>query len=271
MLIELKEVGYAYLAKSPAATQTLMDITFRIGEGEFVALIGPTGSGKTTLAGIMAGLTRPSSGTVVLGGAQVGFVFQQPERQLFEATVADDIAFWPRNRRLAHDETARRVRAAMEAVGLEYDRYADRSPFSLSGGEMRRAAIAGILVMEPSLLILDEPTAGLDPRGKRDLLGRIACLNRAGTAIVMITHDMDDVAELASRVLKLERGRLIADGAPRTVFDWRGALPDDALPTAPRIARLLNARGRALTSACLTLAELEESICAGDLLKGTAL
>jgi energy-coupling factor transport system ATP-binding protein len=277
MLIELNDVNYCYVAGKPMAEPAVTDISLTLERGEFVALVGPTGSGKSTLLQIMAGLVSPTAGRVRIQGVDlsidrkeavrvrrfVGLVMQQPEKQLFESTVEEDIAFWPKNAGLAPDEVRKRVRAGLAMVGLDFEVYADRSPFTLSGGEMRRVAIAGILAMKPQVLLMDEPTVGLDPRGQRDLLELIKKINQDGAAVVMITHDLDVAAELAQRVLVMDRGRLIRDAGLRQVFS-AGADPSSprelGRPTAVNIARLLSKQGLPVNGDSLTINELADCI-----------
>lgn len=276
MLIELDAVGYTYLAQSAVADNALNGVSISVGEGEFIAVIGPTGSGKTTLAQVMAGLLRPDAGVVLYEGTDIwrdrkqlpqrrrlaGLVFQEPERQLFEMTVEDDIAFWPRNAGVGADKVPGMVEKAMTAVGLDYESYRGRSPFGLSGGEMRRAAIAGILVMAPALLILDEPTVALDPFGRAELMEQVKKLNRQGTAIMLVSHDMDEVAELADRVIVMDEGRIAAEGTPRSIFSQSEFLAELGLelPQMARLAKLLADKGLTLRSIPLTLREMEDEI-----------
>jgi len=276
MLVELDAVGYTYLANSAVADNALNGVSMAVDEGEFIAVIGATGSGKTTLAQVMAGLLRPDAGRVLYEGADIwrdrkqlpqrrrlaGLVFQEPERQLFEMTVEDDIGFWPRNVGVAAAEMPGMVEKAMTAVGLDYEAFRGRSPFGLSGGEMRRAAIAGILVMAPPLLILDEPTVALDPVGRAGLLERMKKLNREGTAIMLVSHDMDEVAELADRVIVMDKGRIVVEGAPRSIFSQGELLAKLGLelPQMARLAKLLADKGLALRSLPLTLGEMEDEI-----------
>ena len=231
MPIVLEKLSHHYKS-GPNTAVALEDIDLTIKDGELLALIGHTGSGKSTLAQHLNGLLEPTSGRVLLNGEdinqkganrralrfQIGLVFQYPEHQLFEETVYKDIAFGPKNMGLSEEEIDARVRGAMARVGLEFDEMKDRSPFELSGGQMRRVALAGVLAMQPRVLVLDEPTAGLDPRARDFLLGDIKRLNQEGTTVVMISHAMDDVARLATRVAVLEKGRLVMQGSTLEVF-----------------------------------------------------
>jgi energy-coupling factor transport system ATP-binding protein len=277
MLIDLRNAGHTYLEGSQAAGRALIDISLRIGEGEFVGLIGPTGSGKTTLVQIMAGLIRPTAGEVVFDGGDVwkanprklaayrqriGLVFQEPEKQLFESTVEADVGFWPKNAGLGALEIERRAEKALGALGLDFSRYRHRSPFNLSGGEKRRVAIAGILAMSPGALILDEPTVGLDPRGRAALMERIKRLNSEGTAVILVTHDMDEVAEAVGRVVVIGAGRIVADDSPRRVFGDSERLLDLGLdvPAVTKLANLLARRGLPLGGAVFSQEELENAV-----------
>src|SRR5579864_6847126 len=232
-IIRCDGLSYLYQRGTPFETAAVDDITLEIAAGEAVGVIGATGSGKSTLVQHFNGLLRPARGRVYLDDVdiharevdrrrvrqEIALLFQYPEHQLFEETVAADVAFGPRNLGLGDDEVRGRVERALRQVGLDPDRFGPRSPFTLSNGEMRRAAIAGLLAMRPRMLILDEPTAGLDPAGRREILGHVARLRReAGLTIVLITHSMDAVASLCDRVLVLDHGRLVADGPVRAVF-----------------------------------------------------
>lgn len=213
-MIKLNDVSYTYAKGTPFEKTALFNVSLSIGDGEFVALAGSTGSGKSTLIQVMAGLL-PTDGVSTEG--LIGLVFQRPEDQLFEETVEAEIAFAPKNFGCSDEEIARRVEEAMERVGLPRE-YRSISPLRLSGGEKRRVAIASILSMQPDTLILDEPTAGLDAQSKRKLLGEIERLHRSGTTIVMVTHDMDDAARFARRLIVMSEGRILIDDAPRGVF-----------------------------------------------------
>jgi len=259
MPILLEHVTHTYMPGSAMSQTALADVSLRVEEGEFLGVIGHTGSGKTTLLQHMDGLMQPSSGRVLVDGLDlsvkkeriearslVGLVFQYPEYQLFEETVARDIAFGPRNMGVPEDEIRGRVEEAMLLVGLAPEVFAEKSPFDLSGGEKRRAALAGILAMRPRYLLLDEPMAGLDPRGRRSVIELLQSLReRTGCAVVMVSHSMDDIARNANRVAVLDHGALIRVDAPERVF----AEPEELLrmgldlPQAAQLALALRERG----------------------------
>ena len=260
MSIVIEHLNYVYMQGGPYETKALNDVSLTINDGEFIGLIGHTGSGKSTLVQHLNGLIMPSSGRVLVDGLdladkntdrrairrRVGLVFQYPEYQLFEETVAKDIAFGPKNLGLDEAEIDRRVRTAMRRVALDYDKLAERSVFELSGGQMRRVAIAGVLAMEPQTLVLDEPCAGLDPRGREEILGLISDLHReSGTTIVMVSHSMDDVAALAERVIVMNHGSVVMDGTPREVFAKGEELRAIGLdvPQAVELAQKLREKG----------------------------
>ena len=260
MPIVIEHLNYVYMSGGPYETHALDDVSLTIEDGEFVGLIGHTGSGKSTLVQHLNGLLLPSSGKITVDGLdiadkatdrrairrKVGLVFQYPENQLFEETVEKDIAFGPKNLGLDDAEIDRRVRDAMRKVALDYDALHERSVFELSGGQMRRVAIAGVLAMEPRTLVLDEPCAGLDPRGREEILGLIRDLHRdTGATIVMVSHSMDDVASLAERVIVMNHGRVAMDGAPREVFSRGAELRAIGLdvPQAVMLADKLRERG----------------------------
>ena len=278
MSIEIRNLTHIYSPDSVFRSVALEDITFTINDGDFLALVGHTGCGKSTLVQHLNGLLAPSAGQILIDGEdlngervnrrqlrmKIGLVFQYPEYQLFEETVAKDIAFGPKNLGLSAEEVDRRVRSAMEHVHLNYDKYAERSPFELSGGQMRRVAIAGVLAMEPKVLILDEPTAGLDPHGRDRILNIVRELHAAGTTVVMVSHSMDDVARLASRVAVLSHGRLIAVGTPEEIFS-KPELMDSAglrVPEAARLCALLRQRGLDLPERLIRPEELREHLLA---------
>ena len=231
-MLQFDHVSYTYQPASPVKMTAVRDIDLTIPNGAFVGVIGHTGSGKSTLAQHMNALLAPSSGRVLLdqtdinekgydkkqARCRVGLVFQYAETQLFEETVFKDIAFGPKNLGLDEKEIASRVREAMARTGLEFALFAEKSPFELSGGQMRRVAIAGVLAMRPEILVLDEPAAGLDPMGRNELLSMIGKLHEEGTTVVMISHSMDDVARVATDILVLDHGKVAMYGKPEEVF-----------------------------------------------------
>lgn len=278
MPININGLYHIYQVDTPLAVVALRDVNLEIKDGEFLAIIGPTGSGKSTLVQHLNGLLRPTRGTVTVDGVdltnrraslrevrqKVGLIFQYPEHQMFEETLYDDLAFGPRNMGLDADEIDRRVREAARLAGLDEGVLA-RSPFELSGGQMRRAAIAGILAMKPRYLVLDEPTAGLDPRGRDDILGHIQNLHRSrDLTVVLVSHNMEDVARLASRVVVMDRGRVVADGPTRDVFKERELLERAglAVPQVTELMSLLAARGCPVRRDVLTVEEARREILA---------
>jgi energy-coupling factor transport system ATP-binding protein len=275
--IECDLLSHVYLMGTPMETVALHEVTLAIDEGEFVAIIGPTGSGKSTLVQHFNALLRPTSGSVRVAGQdlsdrkadlkrirqQVGLLFQYPEHQLFEESVFEDVAFGPRNMGLDPDEVKTRVQEALAAVGLDPAVFGPRSPFALSGGEMRRVAVAGVLAMSPKVLVLDEPAAGLDPRGKAEILGQFRSLHaQRGITVVMITHDMDEAAALAQRVIVLDEGRVVMDGPARTVFTRAEYLTRLGLtvPTATDVVRRLRGHGLHIRDDVLTADEARTAI-----------
>lgn len=275
MPIVLEHVGHTYQPGSPFQATAIQDINLTIQDGELLALIGHTGSGKSTLAQHLNALLKPTTGRVLLDGQDihtsdasrraarfhVGLVFQYPEHQLFEETVVKDIGFGPKNMGLSQEEIDTRVRGAMEMVGLSYDELAHKSPFELSGGQMRRVALAGVLAMRPRILVLDEPTAGLDPRARDYLLKDVQRLHREGTTVVMVSHSMDDVARLATRVVVLEQGTIAMTGAPHEVFSQVERLTQMGLdvPAVSRLAHQLRAHGLPIPE-CYLMEEMAEAL-----------
>ena len=277
MPIQVEHLTHTYMTDSPFAATALEDVSLTIEDGELIGLLGHTGSGKTTLVQHLNGLLKPTSGKVVVDGLditekdvsllevrrRVGLVFQDPEYQLFEETVAKDVAFGPKNLGLSEQEVDERVRYALQEVGLVYDEIAERSPFELSGGQMRRVAIAGVLAMRPKTLILDEPTAGLDPAGRRSILGMIRELHAAGgLTVVMVSHNMDDISSLATRLVVMSRGRMVLTGTPREVFQHRELLSSIGLgiPQAAELTQQLIAEGYPLPADLYTPAEVAEAL-----------
>ena len=259
MPIKVEQVSYTYQPNTPFAAKALSEVSLTINSGEFLGIIGHTGSGKSTLIQHLNGLLFAGEGRVLVDGVEVGqksksikeirqkvgLVFQYPEQQLFEETVAKDISFGPRNLGLSPHEVERRVRWAMSMVDLEKNKFGDASPFSLSGGEKRRVAIAGVLAMQPKYLILDEPCAGLDPQGKAELLGHLQRLNEKGLAIVLVSHSMDDVARLAKRLVVIQKGRIIYNDTTRKVFSRAQELEQMGLgvPEVMKLMMALKERG----------------------------
>ena len=233
MGIRAEHLSYTYGGGTAFAQPALRDVSFDIPDGQFVGLIGHTGSGKSTLIQHLNGLIRATEGKLFVDGeniyekgynmralrTKVGLVFQYPEHQLFEETVAKDIAFGPQNQGCDEEETEKRVKSAMRFAGIDYETFAERSPFRLSGGQQRRVAIAGVIAMHPDFLILDEPSAGLDPVGRREIFSRIQGWYKKGVfSVILVSHNMDDIARLATRLLVMHQGRLVLDGEPMDIF-----------------------------------------------------
>lgn len=272
MPIVVEKLNYTYLPGSRLENLVLTDVSLTLAEGAFDSLIGHTGSGKSTLIQHLNGLIQPASGRVLVDGLDmsakeqrargrrlVGMVFQYPEYQLFEETVAADVAFGPKNMGLGPEEVDLRVQEAMGLVGLEVSRFADKSPFELSGGEKRRVALAGILAMQPKYLVLDEPLAGLDPRGRESLLQSIRELRqRTGCAVLMVSHSMEDVARVSDTVHVLHQGHIALSGTPDEVFENVEELTAMGLdiPEAAKLTQLLKAGGVAVPRNYYTEEEL---------------
>ncbi len=274
MSIVFEKLSHVYMPDSPFETHALKDVSLTIEQGEFVGLIGHTGSGKTTLVQHINALLKPTSGKVIVNGLnvnedkktlkelrkKVGLVFQYPEHQLFEESVAKDIAYGPKNLGMKQDEIAVCVEEAMQLVGLEPETK-ERSPFELSGGQRRRVALAGVIAMKPEILILDEPTAGLDPGGRRDMLKLLSEMRkRENMTMIMISHYMDEIAENCTKVLVMEDGSPIMYDEPRKVFMDSGKLHDMGLdtPVAKRLMYELKKRGVTVQEDILTLSEMED-------------
>ncbi len=253
MSIEVKDITYTYMKNTPFERTALRHVSLTLEEGSFMAVAGHTGSGKSTLMQHLNGLLQPTSGEILVDGvsiagkspaaraarSKVGMVFQYPEHQLFEETVAADIAFGPKNMGLSAEKIGQRVREAMEFVGLDYEKYHTRSPFQLSGGQMRRAAIAGVIAMQPKYLVLDEPTAGLDPRGREDLLQQILKLHKKQqVTILLVSHNMDDIARVADQVVFMEQGEILVNAPPREAFFAKDEIQRAGL-AVPQITALL--------------------------------
>jgi energy-coupling factor transport system ATP-binding protein len=277
MSIEVKDLKYVYSPDMPGETLALDGVSFSVESPSIVGIIGHTGSGKSTLLQHLNGLIKPTSGEVYIDGEcisgdrknlvdvrrKVGLVFQYPEYQLFEETVAKDVAFGPKNIGIDEEETEKRVRRAIEMVGLDYDEVAEMSPFDLSGGMKRRAAIAGVIAMEPKMLILDEPMAGLDPAAHRDILAMIKRVQeKMNMILIFVSHNMADVAALSDRVLVMSEGKIVMDGSPREVFSRYDELCEMGLsaPPAAEIAAHIKEKISGFESKALNVEELAEDI-----------
>ena len=255
MSIKIENLTHIYMPKTPFEKKALDDINLVIEDGEFLALIGHTGSGKSTLIQHLNGLLEPSSGRILVDNIditnketkltdirkKIGLVFQYSEYQLFEETIEKDIAFGPNNLGLSEEEVSDRVKRAMEMVGLDYESYKDVSPFDLSGGQKRRVAIAGVIAMEPKVLILDEPTAGLDPKGRDDILEQIKTLHEKNKmTIVLVSHSMEDVGKLAERIVVMNKGKIALMGKPAEIFKEVETLESIGL-AVPQVTYLMRA------------------------------
>lgn len=276
-LIEINNLMHIYSPGLPFEKKAVDDISLKIEENEFIGLIGHTGSGKSTFIQHLNGLLKPSSGEIIIDGTRVdksgsnltdlrkkvGLVFQYPEYQLFEETIERDIAFGPRNLDISEEEVHERVKASMESVGLDYETYKDKSPFELSGGLKRRVAIAGVLAMEPKVLILDEPTAGLDPRGRDEILSEIKSIheNRKIT-VILVSHSMEDVAKIAERIIVFDKGKVFLDGEPREIFRNEDKLLGVGLgiPQITSLMRTLKKRGLDINEDAITVEEAKGSL-----------
>ncbi len=276
MPIALENVTYVYAPDTPWEQEALSGVSVEVQDGDFLGIVGPTGSGKSTLIQHMNGLLLPTHGRVLVDGEEVGkdrkalralrrkvgMVFQYPEHQLFEETVEADIAFGPKNLGLDSDEIAERVRWAVTSVGLPDD-ILERSPFELSGGQMRRVAIAGVLAMRGTVLILDEPTSGLDPRGRAGLVEQLKRLNRAGITMIMVSHSMEDMAQLVNRIVVLSEGKVVIDDSKRAVFSRLEDLANLSLDV-PRVTNVMLEMRRAglpVPLDVLTVNEGIEALC----------
>lgn len=277
MSIKIENLTHVYMKGSPFEKKALDDVSITINEGEFVALIGHTGSGKSTLIQHINGLLKPNSGKIIIDDVditekkvnlnfirkKVGLVFQYPEYQLFEETIEKDIAFGPKNLGLSSDHINDRVKRAMNMVGLDYEEYKDKSPFEISGGQKRRVAIAGVVAMEPKVLILDEPTAGLDPKGRDDILGKIKDLHKEyKMTTILVSHSMEDVAKLADRILVMDKGKVILDGTPSQIFKEIDTLESVglAVPQVTYLSRALKEKGINISSNIFTIQQAKEEI-----------
>lgn len=277
MSIKIENLTYTYMKGTPFEKKALDNVSLKIEEGEFVALIGHTGSGKSTLIQHFNGLLKCDSGKIYIDGEditikkmnlnhirkKVGLVFQYAEYQLFEETVEKDIAFGPRNLGLSDDEINDKVKKAMNIVGLEYEKFKNKSPFELSGGQKRRVAIAGVVAMGPKVLILDEPTAGLDPKGRDDILFQIRELHREfKLTIILVSHSMEDVAKVAGRIIVMDNGKFIIDGKPSQVFKEVDTLESVglAVPQVTYLVKRLRERGFEISNEVFTIEQAKREI-----------
>jgi len=277
MSIKIENLTHIYMPRSPFEKVALDDVSLDIRDGEFIALIGHTGSGKSTLIQHFNGLLEATSGKVIVDGVditdkkakltnirkKVGLVFQYPEYQIFEETIAKDIEFGPRNLGLSEEEIHNRVIEAMEMVGLDYETDKDKSPFDLSGGQKRRVAIAGVIAMKPTTLILDEPTAGLDPKGRDDILYQISKLHKDyNMTIVIVSHSMEDVAKIAERIVVMNDGKIALQGTPAEVFKEVDMLEKIGLgvPQVTYLVRELRKKGFDLSDSIFTIEEAKNEI-----------
>ncbi len=277
MSISVKNLDFIYDKGTPYETKALDNVNMEIQEGKFVAIIGHTGSGKSTLIQHLNGLIKPTSGQIIVNDfnitnpsvklsdirKKVGLVFQYPEYQLFEETIGKDIAFGPENLGLSPEEIDIRVKEAMELVGLDYKELRDKSPFELSGGQKRRVAIAGVLAMKPEVLILDEPTAGLDPKGRDEILDQIKALhNKNKNTVILVSHSMEDVARLAEELYVMNKGKLVLSGEPREVFKEADFLENIGLgvPQVVRLADKLNEKGIVIEEDIVTIDDMKSEL-----------
>ena len=277
MSIKIENLTHVYMPKSPFEKKALDNVNLVIEDGEFLALIGHTGSGKSTLIQHLNGLLEPTSGRILVDDIditnkeaklteirkKIGLVFQYPEYQLFEETIEKDIAFGPNNLGLSSEEVSRRVKKSMEMVGLDYETYKNVSPFDLSGGQKRRVAIAGVIAMEPKVLMLDEPTAGLDPKGRDDILEQIKLLHeKYKMTIVLVSHSMEDVGKLAQRIVVMNKGKVELLGKPSEVFKEVETLEKIglAVPQVTYLMRVLRERGFNVSDEIFTIEKGTEAI-----------
>lgn len=276
-LIEINNLTHIYSEGLPFEKKAVDDISLKVEENEFIGLIGHTGSGKSTFIQHLNGLLKPSSGEIIIDGTRVdksganltdlrkkvGLVFQYPEYQLFEETIERDIVFGPKNLDISEEEVQERVKSSMESVGLDYETYKDKSPFELSGGLKRRVAIAGVLAMEPKVLILDEPTAGLDPRGRDEILSEIESIHeKRKMTVILVSHSMEDVAKIAERIVVLDKGKVFLDGEPRDIFREEDKLLGVGLgiPQITFLMRTLKKKGLDINEDAITVEEAKESL-----------
>lgn len=277
MSIKVEHLTHIYDKGMPSESVALDDVSFTAENGQFIGIIGHTGSGKSTLLQHLNGLLKPDEGTVTVGNVnitqpgismveirkRIGLVFQYPEYQLFEETVAKDVAFGPKNLGLSETEIEERVKEAIELVGLDYETVKDRSPFELSGGQKRRVAIAGVVAMRPEVLILDEPTAGLDPKAHKDVLNMVEEVHRrTGNITIFVSHNMADIARLSDKILVIHNGKLVTKGSPKEVFSQKETLRSVGLdlPPVTEFTEGLRERGINLSATILDVDEAAAQI-----------
>lgn len=277
MSVQVKNIFHTYNKGNPDAKIALKDVSFSINEGEILGVIGHTGSGKSTMLQHLNGLLKPDSGQIMIGDIditdekvkmteirkRVGIVFQYPEYQLFEETVAKDVAFGPKNLGMSDEEIDITIRKSLEMVGLSYDEIADRSPFELSGGQKRRVAIAGVIAMKPEVLILDEPTSGLDPHAHQEVLNMIRKIHKESTGIIIfVSHNMRDVANMSDKVLVMDRGSVVAFDTPDEIFKKRDMLRNIGLSTTPSAVLFdkLDERGIHIETDAVRIDDVEEAL-----------
>lgn len=276
MSIVIENLSYVYSPKTPFEHKALDNISLTVEDGDFLGIIGATGSGKSTFIQHLNGLIKLTSGKITVDGielhnkpdlkklrAEVGMVFQYPEYQLFDETVEKDVSFGPKNLGLKKDEIAERVKEAVETVGLDYEEFKERSPFELSGGQKRRVAIAGVIAMRPKILVLDEPTAGLDPVGRIEMFDLIAKLKETTVkTIIMVSHNMDEISDVANKIAVLEHGKLCFHGTPKELFKHAEELEEIGLdiPTAVKLKNELKARGVELSDDIVTANDFVEAV-----------
>lgn len=277
MSIEVKNLTHIYSEGLPHESIAIDDVSFKAEAGQLVGIIGHTGSGKSTLVQHLNGLLKPKSGQIIVNGQditapgvamrdirrKIGLVFQYPEYQLFEETVAKDVAFGPKNLGLPEEEIEIRVKEAIEMVGLDYDVIKNMSPFDLSGGQKRRVAIAGVIAMKPEVLILDEPTAGLNPKAHADILEMVETIRKRENNITfLVSHNMNDIARMSDKVLVMNDGKLAMDGTPQEVFSREAELKEMglALPDAMEIVLALRKAGMDIDGSCMTIDEAADKI-----------
>ncbi|MEW5921206.1 MAG: energy-coupling factor transporter ATPase [Bacillota bacterium] len=277
MLIETRDLSFTYMPGTPFQVEALQSVNMTVARGEFIGIIGETGSGKSTLVQHFNGLLKPTGGEIRVEGkniwageinlrtlrSRIAMLFQFPEHQLFEETVFNDVSFGPRNLGLSGSELTERVRFGLESMGLDFDTYRDRSPFQLSGGEKRRVAMAGILAMRPQVVVLDEPTAGMDPAGRRQFLEQVKRLHREeGLTVILVTHNMEEIALLAEKLFVFNRGKLVLQGSPAEVFKSAAVIRDTGLeiPALSELLQRLSEQGKKVRTDLFSVEEAAAEI-----------